>query len=546
MQGGFVWDDDSYVTENLTLRTVDGLRQIWLAPDSTPQYYPLVFSSFWLEYRLWELNPAGYHVVNVLLHAISALLLWRLLRDLRVPGAWLAAAVFALHPVHVESVAWVTERKNVLSAVFYLGSAACLVRYFGLAGKDESGSPKRWWYGAGLLLFACALLGKTVTASLPAALLLVLWWKRGTVGRRDVGALAPFFALGLTMGLATVWLERHHVGAVGSEWDLTFVERTLVAGRAIWFYAGKLVWPRDLIFNYPRWTVDAAVWWQWIYPLGVTVAVVGLWCLRKRVGRAPLVGILFFCGTLFPALGFFDVYPFRYSFVADHFQYLASIGLTALLVGAVAGVTSKLSTRGRRAAALLGAAVIVSLGVQTWRQAHAYRDIETLWVTTLERNPRSWMAHVNLGKELSDQGRFDQAVAHFAEATHIRPENDKAHYNLGLVLARQGRPGEAIESYSTAIRINPDHVEARVNLGNVLAGLGRFEEATAYYSEALRIMPGNAETHNNLANALAGQGRFDEAIEHYTEALRINPDYSAARHNLDVVEELQREAQAGS
>jgi len=538
MQAGFVWDDDSYVSENPTLRSVDGLGLIWLDPDSSPQYYPLVFSSFWLEYQLWGPVPTGYHVVNVLLHALSALLLWCLLRQLGLPGAWLVAAVFALHPVHVESVAWVTERKNVLSTVFYLGSAIGLLRYFGLAGASESGRSRSRWYIVGLLLFVGALLSKTVTASLPAAVLLVLWWKRGAISRREIGALAPLFLLGLVTGLATAWLERHHVGALGPEWEMTFAERLLVAGRAIWFYAAKLVWPRELIFNYPRWSIDAQVLWQWIYPLGVVAVVVGLWAARKKVGRGPLVGVLFFCGTLFPALGFIDVYPFRYSFVADHFQYMASIGLLALLVGAAADLASRLPVLGRRAAKLLFTTVLILLAAQTWVQCQSYRDIETLWTTTLERNPASWMAHVNLGKEKVRQGRLDDAVVHFEQAVSIRPTNDKAHYNLGLTLARQGRTVEAVEAYSAAIRLNPDHLQAHVNLGNLLAGLDRFEEAIGHYREALRVAPDSVEVHNNLANALAGQGHFDAAIEHYETALQLSPGHRMARENLSRVREL--------
>jgi Tfp pilus assembly protein PilF len=538
MQAGFVWDDDSYVSENPTLRSVDGLGLIWLDPDSSPQYYPLVFSSFWLEYQLWGPVPTGYHVVNVLLHALSVLLLWCLLRQLGIPGAWLVAAVFALHPVHVESVAWVTERKNVLSTVFYLGSAIGLLRYFGLAGASESGRSRSRWYIAGLLLFVGALLSKTVTASLPAAVLLVLWWKRGAISRREIGALAPLFLLGLVTGLATAWLERHHVGALGPEWEMTFAERLLVAGRAIWFYAAKLVWPRELIFNYPRWSIDAHALWQWIYPLGVVAVVVGLWAARKKVGRGPLVGVLFFCGTLFPALGFINVYPFRYSFVADHFQYLASIGLLALLVGAAADLASRLPVLGRRAAKLLVTTVLILLAAQTWVQCQSYRDIETLWTTTLERNPASWMAHVNLGKEKVRQGRLDDAVVHFEQAVSIRPTNDKAHYNLGLTLARQGRTVEAVEAYSAAIRLNSDHLQAHVNLGNLLAGLDRFEEAIGHYREALRVAPDSVEVHNNLANGLAGQGHFDAAIEHYETALQLSPGHRMARENLSRVREL--------
>jgi len=531
MQGGFVWDDDDHLTENQTIRSLKGLGQIWFAPKSTYLYYPLTFSSFWLEYRLWGLRPTGYHLVNVLLHALSALLLYRLLLYLNVPGAWLAAAVFALHPVHVESVAWVAERKNVLSGFFYFGSALCLLRFFGLAGekKEKSG---RWWYVAGLLLFVCALFSKTVTCSLPAAMLLVLWWKRGRLRGREVAALVPFFALGLAMGLTTAWLEKYHVGAVGSEWDLSFVERFLLAGRILWFYAGKLIWPWELIFNYPRWQIDAGVWWQYIYPAGVLFVVLLLWLTRERVGRGPLVGVLFFCGTLFPALGFFDVYIFRYSFVSDHHQYLASVGLVVLLIGVAAKVASRLPEWPQRIISLVGLLVLLLLGGQTWQQGYAYRDIETLWTDTIEKNPESYLAHNNLGALRADQGKFDQAMSHYSKVLRIKPDHYKAHNNLGNALASQGKFDQAISHYSEALRIKPEDAEAHSNLANVLASKGRFKEAIDHYSQALQIKPDNFETQYNLGVLLADQGEFEEAIDHYLQALRIKPEDAEAHYNL--------------
>ncbi|HEX4342912.1 MAG TPA: O-GlcNAc transferase, partial [Verrucomicrobiae bacterium] len=312
---GFIWDDDAYVTNNQTLHDLNGLKQIWLEPKATPQYYPLVYTTFWLEYHTWKLNPLGYHVVNVLLHALGSLLLWRVLKRLALPGAWLAAAIFALHPVNVESVAWVTERKNVLSAVLFFAAALAYLRFDGLAESKK----RLWtWWCAALLLFIGALLSKTVACSLPAALLLVCWWKKGRVTMADVLPLIPFFIMGLGLGLHTAWLEKHHVGASGAEWSLSFIERCLIAGRALWFYAGKLVWPSQLTFIYPRWQIGTGVWWQWLFPLAVLAVVVTLWRARKRLGRGPLVAVLFFAGTLLPALGFFDLYPMRYSFVADH------------------------------------------------------------------------------------------------------------------------------------------------------------------------------------------------------------------------------------
>ncbi|MBU0640698.1 MAG: hypothetical protein KKB50_17685 [Planctomycetes bacterium] len=240
MRGGFIWDDDYYVSDNQTLRTTDGLRRIWLEPGAVPQYYPLVHTTYWVEYRLWQDWAPGYHAVNVVLHALSALLVATALRRLQVPGAWFAALLFALHPVHVESVAWITERKNVLSGLFYLLAVLAYCRFANL--DSNPARPGRCWgcYTLALALFLCALLSKTVTASLPAALLLLIWWKRGRIGGRDIAPLVPFFALGIALGLVTVWMEKHHVGAQGELWHLALAERLLVAGRAAWFYAGKL------------------------------------------------------------------------------------------------------------------------------------------------------------------------------------------------------------------------------------------------------------------------------------------------------------------
>jgi tetratricopeptide (TPR) repeat protein len=506
--------------------------------------------------------------MNVLLHTLSGLLLYRLLRELSVPGALLAAAIFALHPVNVESVAWVTERKNVLSAFFYFASMFCLFRFFGLAGEKKDRSTL-WWYFLGLLLFVCGLLSKTITCTLPAAMLLLLWWKKGRVGRRELAALAPFFAWGLAMGLATAWLEKHHVGAVGPEWDLSFVERCLIAGRALWFYVGKLLWPKELIFNYPRWQVDVSVWWQYIYPAGVILVVLLLWIIRHRVGRGPLVGVLFFCGTLFPALGFFDVYPFQYSYVADHFQYLASVGCIVLLIGVFGKVISLLPQWSPRIATPLGLMVLVFLGWQTWNQGHVYRNIERLWIDTIQKNPMSWMAHNNLGVELTNQGRFEEAIAHYREALRLNPSFAKAYNNLGFALAKQGKFEEAISYYLEALRLNRNLHRARVNLDKVLARhdeeaklinpeaeslvipseyasalsnlgvamahLGKFDQATDYCQRALELRPQWSEGHNNLGNTLAAQGRFNEAVRHLSRALELKPNYADGHNNLAVV-----------
>ena len=540
LRGGFVWDDDSYVTHNLTLHNGEGLRQIWFAPGTTPQYYPLSFTSFWVDYHLWKLNPLGYHLINLLLHAINAILLWTILRRLRVRGAWLAAAVFAVHPVNVESVAWITERKNVLAGFFYLSSVLACLRFWlpNLAAADSrtpSGPPTtaggwgKWkFYWLALLLYLCALLSKTATIALPVAILVVVWWKRGKVGWREFFPLAPFLALGLALGLFTVWVEKHLVHAAGSEWAFSFLERCLIAGRVVWFYLGKLVWPHPLMFVYPRWEIHAAQPLAYLPALALMVGLFILWLNRKGGARPTLVALAYFLALLFPVLGFFNVFFFRYSFVADHFQYLAGIGPLTL---AAAGI-SRLSGFIKKQEWAVGGALVVVLGALTWQQAGIYRNLETLWRDTLAKNPDCWIAHSNLGSYFYDEGHIEEAMEHYHKAIQINPNSFEALSNLGVALAAQGRFEEAIKNYRQAIQINPNFSDALFNLGVALAAQGRFEEAIKNYRQAIQINPNSFEVLNNLGNALAAQGRFEEAIKNYRQVIQLNPNSFEALNNL--------------
>jgi tetratricopeptide (TPR) repeat protein len=539
LRGGFIWDDDDYVTENLTLRDADGLRRIWFEIGAVPQYYPLVHTTFWLEYRLWGLQPFGYHAVNVALHGLAAVLLGLVLRRLQLRGAWLAAAIFAVHPVMVESVAWITERKNVLSAVFYLGAALAYLRWREDPGaaRAETGpgakSAAAYWLALGL--FVCAMLSKTVACSLPAALLLVSWWKHGRLRWREAAALTPFFAVGIGLGLLTVWIEKHNVGARGPDWALTFFERVLIAGRALWFYAGKLLWPTRLTFIYPRWEVNAAQAWQWLFPAAALGVVAALWFWRGRLGRGPLTAVLFFAGTLFPALGFFNVYPMRFSFVADHFQYLASTGLIALAAeGMSRGAQRWIAGRGSAVWIRFGIAapVLALLAVLTWRQCGVYRDLETLWRDTLRKNPDCWMAHNNLGHLLAAEGKLDDAEAHYRRALELKPEYEEALNNLGQALFLRGRVAEAIGYFQRALEREPNHPQALSNLGAALLLQGREAEALELLERALRIHPTSPETLNNLGAARAAQKRFAEAIGCYEQSLRLRPGQPQAHLNL--------------
>ncbi|MBI2823473.1 MAG: tetratricopeptide repeat protein [Planctomycetia bacterium] len=541
LSAGYAWDDDLHITGNATLRSSDGLRQIWFVPRSLPQYYPLVHTTFWIEYHLWELKPAGYHLTNILLHATSAILLWRLLVRLRVAGAWLAAALFAVHPVCVESVAWITERKNVLSLVLALLSMSCYLR-FAPAEVDEGAararlSPERRWeyYGLAFALFALALLSKTVVASLPAVLLVVYWWKRGRIGWRDVVPLVPFFAVGAGLGLFTVWLEQHHVGAQGAEWDLSPVDRLLVAGRALWFYAGKLAWPWPLVFFYPRFSIDAHAWWQYAYPAGVLAVMVGLWLARKRIGRGPLAAVLIFAGVLMPALGFFNVYPFRYSFVADHFQYHASVALMVLAAAIAGTVAARLRPDGRRIAHLVAGTLIVVLAALTYRQTHIYRDLETLYNDTVAKNPDSWAAHHNYAWHVAGQGNYPLAVEHYEAALALNPDLPDTHNALAISLVFVGRPADALAHLERARALNPNLQEIYNNLGNTLVELGRFDEAVAHYRTAIERDPRYATAYCGLGRALARLGRFDDALTQIEQALRIDPRLALAHDTMGML-----------
>lgn len=375
-RGMMLWDDNKHVTKP-ALQSFGGLYRIWFDLGATQQYYPLLHSAFWLEHKLWGDSVLGYHIVNVLLHCLTATLVYLNLSKLRAPGALLASAIFALHPVMVESVAWISEQKNTLSAVCYLSAMLAYLSF------DQSRKPLH--YSVAIVLFVLGLLTKTVTATLPAALLVIFWWQRGSISwRRDVLPVLPMFLLGAIAGLTTAWVERKLIGAEGAAFQMTFLARSLLAGRVIWFYLRQLLWPANLIFIYPRWEINPQQAWQWSYTIAVIVTTGAFWVVSRR-SRAPLAGWLFFCGTLFPVLGFLNVFPFIYSFVADHFQYLASLGV---IVPVSAGIVLGLARLNPPARKIGGGLVLMLLGMLamlTFRQSAMYADSTTLYETTIAR-----------------------------------------------------------------------------------------------------------------------------------------------------------------
>jgi tetratricopeptide (TPR) repeat protein len=518
-RGSFIWDDAAHVTRP-ELQTYAGLGRIWFEVGATQQYYPLLHSAFWLEHRLWGDSVLGYHLFNILLHATAACLFGRLLRRLNVPGAWLAAWVFALHPVCVESVAWISEQKNTLSTVFYLATALAYLRF-----DDER---RGRWYALASVRFLLALLTKTVTATLPAALLVIFWWRRGRLDwRRDVLPLLPWFVVGAASGLLTAKFERDLIGAQGTDFSMDTLHRCLLAGRVFWFYLGKLAWPANLIFNYPRWTVDTAQVWQWLLPLAAIILLIGL-VLYRQQRRGSLAALLIFTGSLFPVLGFVNVYPFLFSFVADHFAYLASLAFFALTA---AGLTLGLVRLPRWVSISAATTLLVALGGLTWRQSGMYRDAFALYETTLERNPASWLAHNNLAMALTDSGRVAEAIPYLEAALKIRPGFAEAENNLGDDLTRLHRPKEAVPHLQEALRLQPDYAEAHNNLGTAFIADGRPAESIPEFEEAVRLKPANAEMQNNLGIALSLAGPSAEALPHFEQAVKLKADFAAAELN---------------
>jgi tetratricopeptide (TPR) repeat protein len=523
LDAGFIWDDDDYVTQNPLLPAPDGLRRIWLSMDSPSQYFPLVYTSFRIEYALWGLDPFGYHLVNVLLHAANALLVWWVLVRLRAPGAWFAAAIFALHPVHVESVAWITERKNVLSLFFFLASLLAWMRF----AERNAGAGRRF-YATSLACYALALFSKTTACTLPAAQLLVLWLRGERIRLRRVVQVVPFLLLGLLMGLVAVFWERFHQGTVGDRFSLSFIESTLVATRAVWFYLGKLAWPTQLTFSYPKFEIDPRDPLQYAWLVAGGALLWALWRWRSRIGRAPFAAALFFVAMLSPMLGFIPLFTFFYTFVADHYQYTASIGPVALFAAGAArgleGRGAKVRRLGRAAAALL----LLGLGALTWQQTHIYENQETLWRDTIAKHPRSWMAYTNLGRQLLHAGRLEEAIAAHREALAIRPDLYRPHHGIGVALMWLDREEEAIGHFEVVLQRRPNFVPTHRYYGALRWKRGEIRKAMAHYQALIEFDPTHPRGYRLMRRALHHLGRHQEAEEYGRKARALAPEIPTA------------------
>ena len=530
--GGFVWDDRAF-TEAAAVQEASGLWRIWFAPreiQGEGHYWPLTYTTLWLEHRLWGFAPAGFHAVNLLLHCANAVLLWRLLTRLAVPGAWVVAALFAVHPVHVEAVAWVIGRKDLLATLFCLAALLTWLRF--VAQPYATHRTRRYVLALGL--FAAGLLCKSIGVTLPAALLIHCWWTQGRVTGTDLLRVAPFFAVGLGIAAADMAYYEEVIDV-----DFTLTERVLIAAQALWFYVGKLLWPAPLVVIYPHWDVNVADPLAWAYVGAAVAGAVALWVLRHRIGRGPLAGALFFAVTLSPVLGLVEYGYMQFSFVTDRYQYLADVGALAVLVGAAASLLQvrtrfpaairtlpatvrALGPRGWGAAGVT-AGILLLLGTLTWRQAGIYRDEPTFFRYIVSHNPTARDAHLNLGKALFESGRAEEALAAYHIAVAQRPDSYKAQFSVGLVLAHLGWLAEAEPYLRRTLELNPHYRDAHFVAGRTFAGLGRLDEAERHYLRALELDPADLPTYVNLGALLVGAQRFADAEPHLQRALEIAP-----------------------
>lgn len=551
LHGDFLWDDAAHVTR-LDLRSWDGLRRIWTDVHATQQYYPVLHSAFWVEHRLWGDSRLAYHLVNLFWHALAAVLLAVGLRRICVSDLsgqtaeaagnamtanawipprgieWIAALLFALHPMEAETVAWISEQKNTLSLVFYLGAGLAYWRFIERRRTAD--------YAIGAILFVLALGAKSVTATLPAALLVVLWWRQGKLAWwRDVLPLVPWFAVAIVSGLFTAWVERTLIGADGADFSLSFVQRVLLAARVIWFYIGKLLWPAHLAFFYEHWDVRSAGLGVWFGLFAAIAVTVGFWALRKRT-RGPLAGWLLFVGSLFPALGFFNVFPFRFSYVADHFQYLPSIYFIAWVVLGAGCLWAQNRPKSHWIIGAAGAAVGAVLFMLSHTESAFYRNDETLSRATIRETPSSWMAHAILANSLAKHGGDEaEAIAEYRTTIQLNPRYPDAHLGLAnLLLHTPATHEEAMREYERAIELRPIYAEAHSNLGLQLMKIPqRRAEAISHLGQALAIRPELPEAQLNFADAIAPDPRlFPEALKHYHEAIRLRDHFALAHAHL--------------
>lgn len=549
LRGGFIWDDDAHLTENPCIVGPLGFIGIWTTPAAV--YYPLVLTTFWIEHAIWGLIPMPYHLVNVLVQASCAVLLWHVLMALRVRGAWVGAALWALHPVQAESVAWITELKNTQSGFFYLLAILFFIKWL----SPKPGAKRRnTYYATVLVCAAMAMLSKASTVVLPAVMGLCAWRVEGRWRWRHLLALSPILLLSALGSAWTIWEQQHHSGALGPQWHHTLPERVVISGKVIWFYLEKLIWPDPLIFIYPRWKINATQLPAWLPAAAAGALWFALWWWRNKGAGPVFFAFSYFVFALFPVLGFFAVYFFRYSYVSDHFQYLASMGPLALAGSAVVAAAESFKNVGVILKPVFAGTLALILASLTWQHEQIFRNQQRLWSQTLAKNPEATIARVNLaalaseaghpeevlaqspmllevypddptilnivGAAYLELGRLDAAIDLFQKSVAARPSNPRPWFNLGLAFLQKGLPDLAERQFENVVKLDPAAANAYIQLARI--DLARHEDkaAIAELRQCLRVRPADAEACDLLAWTLATSS--EPALRNGREAVELS------------------------
>jgi Tfp pilus assembly protein PilF len=545
--GQWLWDDDQLVWQNPFVKdtSLRGLAKLWFNPEGA-DFFPLSYTAMWAQWAFFDDKPTGYHVTTILLHIVGSLLLWTLLARMRIPGAWLSGLLFAVHPVAVESVAWVAETKNTLSMPLFLLSCICWVAQDDLQHEESPTARASGLYIASIVFFLLAMFAKTSMVAMPVVLLLHAWWKRGKVTTVDVLRAAPFFAISLTLGIITCNYQWYR--AIGAEKIIVggVFSRIATAGMAILFYLKQIVWPVGLLPIYPKWEVDPPKPEQFLaWPLIFTAAA---WCWANRGtwGRHALLGVGFFLLMVAPVLGFVTISYMRISWVADHFIYLPMIGPIALIGAAIAWLYDRIEEGSRPVFVAGGGVILATFCTLSFLYANAWANEESLWTYTLRGNDDAWQAHNRLGAQFFQRGDVQNAFTHFTKATTLRPDLGETHNNLGTAYSAMGRLDEAIAEFYEANRRTPNVDALQLNLANTLFAAKRYAEACAPFRALLTRSPDNATLHNNLAVTLLRAGDREESIRHFRIALKLQPGLKDAIEGLAVATGEKPDPTAGS
>jgi len=556
--GEFIDDDGMDIDYVSKLEGAQGLWKIWTDPETCSKlhteeyiYYPLFITSLWLDYTLWGDNTFFYHIFNTLLHALNSILIFFIVRRFSLAGGWLAALIFALHPVHVEAVAFINLRRDLLSTFFYFLSLLYYLRHANIgSSKEAQVNYSHWRYHIlSLLMFVCGLLTKPFIVTLPMVFLVVMWWKRPVFKRYDLYRLIPFFALVPVTAYIRVWSEQFFGGARGEGFERTFLENLILAGKAVWFYIAKLIWPSNLAFIYPKWSLDSASIGQYLYPLTALLLPIILFLIKKRIGKGPLVAVLFFGITLFPALGFFPITMHKYTYATDHWQYLASASLIILFahlfirlgdymtrseISSCSGIIASQGNRYcyKRAILLMAAGVILLLlGMGSWRHSHIFISKENLYRDIIAKNKVDAEARVDLAIIYLESGRSKESIELFKAGLKLDPNQSDLYLCLAYAFKYNKQYEKARAALEKARALNQKNMEIYTVLQSVYQTL-KLEDKYLKVQAAANQLEQKFKQHFHQGKIWFDKGDYLQAQSHLQEANKIKPFFGQVNRFL--------------